>query len=180
MEKAPQTQAMLSQSVSEGGWLYDAWHGFVTLTPFPQLEFGATILGFLITGGSAIAALIVARNVGKKINLASNISDIAKVQSIIEEIRRYLRSGLWYVLPERFTELRHLLVAVRNGGDNFSDEQNQGLDSAINSARALEDVITKNWKTGLNEKQVISADAALRDHADKMNALSIQTRRKVK
>jgi hypothetical protein len=167
-----------SEYVVNSGWIVDAWNGFWGLDAFHQLEFLITIIGFAVTAFSAIAALIVARNIKNKILLVDSISDIAKVQALIEEIRRHLRMAAWVVLPERYTELRHLLVSVKNEGEHFSTDQQTILTKVIVGIQRQEEIINKNGVNGLARDQAIEADKLLRDHADKMNGLNIQTRKK--
>lgn len=166
---------MIGPSAPNENWFLTGW---AAQTGFQRLDFLLTVIGFLITGGSALGAFITAYKIKNKINLVANISDLGEVLYVIDEIRRYLTLEIWAVLPDRYNHLRRLLVSIKSSGD-LSSKQIAVIEKIIADQKVLEEVMLNNWKTGLSAKNAKSADSYLRNHSDSIYMLSIQTKKKV-
>ncbi len=160
--------------------------GFNATGPFQQTEFilaiiglVITIVGFLITGITAVKALKIAKGIKSKVIAIDSVSDLTKAHTIIDEISRYLRSRTWLGLPERCTALRHILVAVKSSNASLSDEHQKILRKAISTVQAIEQKISANIQTGLTEIEANKTDGILIKVSDSLNTLNIQVKQKV-
>lgn len=105
----------------------------------------ASIVGVILTVGGFIVAFIgiwrsksaaerarqAAEDARDSIARYDAITDLAAAMTIMEEIKRLQRNGVWTVLAERYSELQRRLTAIRESNVGLSEAQRQKLEKAI-------------------------------------------------
>src|SRR5438270_6106585 len=88
------------------------------------------LIGFVITIVAAIQAKAAANTAKTEVQrlrevlLRTNtIADLRAAIVALEEIKRHQRQGTWQILPDRYSIVRGMLVAIRAANPRFTDEQ---------------------------------------------------------
>jgi hypothetical protein len=123
-----------------------------------------SIIGFLVTliqltrsRRAAEAAKIAAVTTRQSLAYIGAISDFASAIEILEEIKRYHRSGMIQPLPDRYMALRKILVTARAGhGDmpGLTTDQLTIIQSALLNLSKAEELIDRT----LSSKQPDAVD----------------------
>jgi hypothetical protein len=93
--------------------------------------FVVAIIGIWRSKSAADQARQAAEDARDNIARYAAITDLAAAMTIMEEIKRLQRNGVWPVLPERYSELQRLLTAIRESNIGLSEAQRQKLERAI-------------------------------------------------
>jgi hypothetical protein len=72
------------------------------------------------------------------LTLSNSVADFTKALSITEEIKRLIRNTTFPPLPDRLSEMRHILVALHASGLGLTDEEKTTFQGAIMNFRRLE------------------------------------------
>jgi len=87
------------------------------------------------------AASRAVRRFRQDLNLINNVADFTRVLSIMEEIKRLLRGKALVPLPDRLSEMRKLLIAIRQNTPALSTEDQEVFQNAIVNFQTLEKTI---------------------------------------
>ncbi|MBI1389973.1 MAG: hypothetical protein GC154_16150 [bacterium] len=79
-----------------------------------------------------------AESAREEIRRTNTIADFSSAISIIEEIRRLQREQAWRALPDRYTSLIRILLAVLSSELNLNDEEKNAIRTAIQHFRTIE------------------------------------------
>ena len=112
-----------------------------------------TILKLIKSQRAAEAAATAANETRKSMEYVTALTDLASGIAIMEEIRRFHRAGVIQPLPDRYAELRKILIVARAwrgdlvGSSGLSVEQKATIQSALaNLSKAEESVERSNAK----------------------------------
>lgn len=83
-----------------------------------------------------------------QIRYFNSISDLTKALSGIDELRRLIRHKVYTALPDRLSEIRHALIAVRESADNLTEKDQKTFQSMIVELRGLESIWSENIEDG--------------------------------
>lgn len=72
------------------------------------------------------------------LNLLTSVADFTRALSIAEAIKGLVQHGPPYLLPDRLSEMRHLLIAIRGTTTDLPAEQSIFLQNAIVNLNRLE------------------------------------------
>jgi len=100
--------------------------------------FAITIFGVWRSKNAAEQARQAARDTKEAIAHYDAIADLSSAIAIMDEIKRLQRHGVWGVLPDRYSELRRRLVALKGSFAHLSDAQRQTLQSSIETFADIE------------------------------------------
>ncbi len=84
------------------------------------------------------AAQDAVRNFRRDLNLFTSVADFEKALSMTDQIKRDIRDRNFNRLPDRFSEMRQLLITIRGSDLGLNDKQNATFQSAIVTFRTLE------------------------------------------
>jgi hypothetical protein len=93
--------------------------------------FAFTLYGVHKTKTAAERAEQAARTTRDSVRLLDTVVDFSAAISILEEIKRLHRATQWSVLPDRYTALRKILVALRTSNPKLSDGQRTTIQNAV-------------------------------------------------
>jgi hypothetical protein len=102
------------------------------------LGFGVTIFGVWRSKSAAKEASQAATAARDSISRYDAIADLAAAMSIMDEIKRLQRNAIWAVLPDRYSELRRRLIAIKSSRAALSDAQHQKLEETVETFADLE------------------------------------------
>jgi phosphoglycerate-specific signal transduction histidine kinase len=104
-----------------------------------------TIAGFIVTiiivwrsKSAAEHASQAARDTRDSIARHNAIVDLTAAMTIMDEIKRLQRNGVWAVIPDRYSQLRQRLTAIKAAHADLSDAQRQKLEEAVGTFARLE------------------------------------------
>jgi len=100
--------------------------------------FAVTIFGVWRSKTAAEHARQAARETRESIAHYNAIAALSSAMVIMDEIKRLQRLSAWAVLPDRYSELRRHLVAIKGSEAQVGDVQRQTLQSAIETFADLE------------------------------------------
>lgn len=100
--------------------------------------FGISIFGIWRSKTAAEQARQAAISVKDSLALHGAIADLSAAIGIMGEIKRFQRLNAWGVLPDRYSELRRCLVAIKASESHLNDGQQQKLQLAIQTFADLE------------------------------------------
>src|SRR5690606_10073611 len=66
------------------------------------------------------------------------IADLSAAMTIMDEVKRLQRHGAWSVIPDRYSELRRRLVAIKASHAQVDDSGRKTLQSTIETFADLE------------------------------------------
>jgi hypothetical protein len=95
------------------------------------IGFVIAIIGISRSKSAAEQAKKAAEEARDSISRYDAIADLSAAMTIMEEIKRLQRNGVWTVLPERYSELQRRLRAKKESEINISEAQRQKLEVAI-------------------------------------------------
>lgn len=100
--------------------------------------FTVTIWNIQRSKRAADLARKAAESAREEIRRTNTIADFSSAISIIEEIRRLQREQAWRALPDRYTSLIRILLAVLSSELNLNDEEKNAIRTAIQHFRTIE------------------------------------------
>lgn len=97
-----------------------------------------TIVGFSVTIYNVLRSKSIAEATRDSISFYDAIADLAAASSIMDEIKRLQRHGIWAVVPDRYSELRRRLIAIKASHADLSEAQRQTLEATVQKFADLE------------------------------------------
>lgn len=110
--------------------------------------FIATIIGVWRSKSAAEEAKKAAEDTRDSIARYDAIADLAAALTIMDEIKRLQRNGVWAVLPDRYSELQRRLTAIKTAYVDLTETQRPKLQEAVenfaDSERKVERAVFAN------------------------------------
>jgi len=100
--------------------------------------FGVTIFAVWRSKSASEQAKKAAEDTRDSIARYNAIVDLSAAMTIMDEIKRFQRHGVWAVLPDRYSELRRRLTSIKAAHVNLSEGQRQTLEKAVGTFANLE------------------------------------------
>jgi len=108
-----------------------------------------TIIGFALTIRAAVRSRRAAeeaqrtgKEVMERLRWVDSLGDVKKAISLMDEIKRLHRTRKWNILPDRYSEVKRVLSAIK-GGALLDGEQRRTLTEAIQQLSGIELQIEK-------------------------------------
>ena len=143
-----------------------------------------TTIGFAVT----LFAVWRSKNAAEQARLAAQgvitsfahydaIADLSSAMVIMDEIKRLQRHGAWAILPDRYSELRRRLVAIKGSGAPLNDLQRLVLQSAIEAFADLERRIEKAVLASIPPAKPAKLNDIVSGQIDEVNAVLLHMQR---
>jgi hypothetical protein len=84
------------------------------------------------------AATIAVQKFREDLSLSNSVADFTKALSITDEIKRLIRNTTFAPLPDRLSEMRHILIAIRASDIGLTEVEQTTFQRAIMNFRRLE------------------------------------------
>lgn len=137
--------------------------------------FGFTIFLLFKSKSASEAARAAAENAVREMRRTLTLTDITATIQIAKEIRRLQRAGQWDVTLERYTELKTLIVRVREENPNFTTEERSAIQDIIAQIRSLENAIEKFVSAPGTQHNLARWNRILSGILETLESLSIST-----
>lgn len=95
------------------------------------------------------------------------------------EVKRLQRSSNWEILPDRYSDLRPLLVEIRSARPALSSEHNRGLQTVLAQLGVIEDQIERFLRKQESEPDVARINQVVSAQADRINEIVVEIRHTV-
>ena len=109
-----------------------------------------SIVGFVVTIANVVRsktaaeqAEAAARDIRQRIATFNTVVDFSGAIAILEEVRRLHRRKEWLLLPDRYSAIRKILIALRSNAYHLSDEHQAAVQAALVNLRDIENQIEK-------------------------------------
>ena len=100
-----------------------------------------------------------AQRVRQALSRTWTVADLSAVIAKMDEIKRLHRATslattsrnraiAWAVLPDRYTELRQLLIAVRERSPHLNEEHQTAIQSALGQLKGIENAVARSFGDG--------------------------------
>ena len=150
------------------------WYFLVSVATLVGL--GITIRHVLRTRNAAEAASAAASAVTVRLAEYDSSSACASAVSLIQEIRNYQQRKMWYLLPDRYMKLRHLIIQIR-GGSGVHDQDTKGeLQRALVQIISIAETVEKAHNTPLTDKQIATLNNKLALQCDRISSALVTIR----
>jgi len=105
------------------------------------------------------------------------IADLSSATAIMDEIRRLQRNGVWSLLPDRYSELRRRLVAIRESHTQLNDEHRESLQVTIEMVADLERVVERAIATARPPRDSSKLNDVVSARIDELQTISLYLQR---
>lgn len=135
----------------------------ITLT---VIGFGITYFGVWRSKRSAELARSAAEETRRSLARHDVIVDLASIMNLLEEVKRLHRLGAWTAVPDRYSELRRRLLAIKNSSVLISDEEHQSIQDAISALSRLEGQIERSLTRQSSPPNVAKVNEVVSTHLE--------------
>lgn len=132
------------------------------------LGFGFTIFNVRRSRTAAVNAETAADQARESIRSYQTVSELAEAVRAMEEIKRLQRARQWPLLPDRYEQLRKLLISIKSTNTKLSDRDLETIQGAITHAHSIERQIEKALETGDHKSDVSKLNSTLSRQSDKL------------
>lgn len=130
--------------------------------------FGLTIWYLKKTKSLAENARDTAKGVRDDIKKVDTITDLSSAITIMEEIKRLQREGAWYILPDRYTILRQLLIRIKSSKLDLSDSSHIVIQNSIAHIKGIENDIENRIQRGDKLSDSVRLNKVVTKEIDKL------------
>lgn len=106
--------------------------------------FTATIIGVWRSRKSAQRAQEAAEEARQAVMRSQTISDVSSAVTRFEEIKRLHRVKAWQFLPDQYSRLRLMLVAVRTTSPDLTNKERATIQGAVQHLSDMEKLVEKS------------------------------------
>ncbi len=138
--------------------------------------FVATLINTSRSRSAARRAEVAANAARDRIRLFDLASDFSAAISAMDEIKRLHREGAWSILPERYSELRKLLVTVRRANPTLSQEDSVVIQTAIQHLSDIEAKVERAIEEKTAMRNVARINTVMSTQIDKLHEVLVNLR----
>jgi hypothetical protein len=145
----------------------------VALIGFPIALFGVWQAYKAAAGAKreSEAARQAVDNFRHDLNLSMSVADFTRALAISDEIKRLIRSKNFHVLPDRLSEMRRLLIAIRASDLGLSTKQKAIFQGAIVNSKRLEGQVDDIIASGNVPTEISALTQLLCDDVDSLQEI---------
>ena len=105
--------------------------------------FSITIINVSKSKSASLQAANAVSKVREDLRRMETVTDFASALASMEDVKRLHRDGAWQLLPERYSNLRKTLIAIRSGDHTLLDDDKKIIQAAITQFSSLEREVDK-------------------------------------
>ena len=102
------------------------------------IGFAITIWQVIKSGAAAKKAEDAVVKVQEDIRKVNTVADFSAALTIMDEIKRLHRESAWIILPDRYSELRKLLISIKTSNPELPTRHRSKLQGAIQHFASME------------------------------------------
>ena len=141
--------------------------------------FALTLLGVWRSKSAAERAEEAAGQARRAIISAQTIADFSTALAVMGEVKRLQRVAAWALVPDRYSLLRSLLVAIRTTRQDLQPGQLSVLQGAIQQVSDLEKKVEHSLLPGSEQPNSAKLNALISGQLDKLTELVSELQREV-
>ncbi|HWC61010.1 MAG TPA: hypothetical protein VHC44_15050 [Verrucomicrobiae bacterium] len=134
---------------------------------------GISFIGFFGSMFLANRAKKAAEQARDKVLKIGSVVNISFVLAAMDEMIRLHLKGEWEVSLNRAAELRRLLIEIKDGHSDLSDQQKAILQGVIEQFRTIESVLEKFLVKGKPEPKVHAINGVIRKQIENVQGIAI-------
>jgi hypothetical protein len=135
--------------------------------------FWITILSVVTAKQAAQNAETAARQAKEKVFKQGTLANFSSAIAVMEELIRLQRKKEWSNSLDRHSELRRILVELKDGGSCLTSEQQTIVQGVIEQFNGIERLIEKHVSDGKPEPQSAKINEVVKNQISKMQGVSI-------
>ena len=139
--------------------------------PLALLGIGLAYFQVIKTRKASEAAERSVKTFRNDLNQTLCLSDLTKALTGIEELKRLFRNKMYTALPDRLSDVRHTLIAVRGTHINLSEDEQVIFQDAISDLSNLESKIEEFNLNGGQIKTLTRSKDLLTGRTDKLHEI---------
>jgi hypothetical protein len=139
------------------------------------IGFAVTLVSVFKARTAASRAEAAAKSTRDAIRLFDAIVDFSSAITILEQIKRAHRQQEWVLLPDRYAELRKILIAARTKNESLTAEHKTAIQDTITSLRTMESLVERNMQNPGTLK-VTKFNGVVSKHIDTLVAVLAELR----
>jgi hypothetical protein len=135
--------------------------------------FGFTIWGILRTKKAAERAVEAANQTKEKILKQGTLANFSSAIAMMEEIIRVQRKKEWGVSLDRYSELRRVLVELRDGSGGLTQEHQIVIQGTVEQFKTIEKQIDRHVSSGKPEPDIAKINGVVTNQIMKVHGIAI-------
>ena len=157
------------------------WAELFSIVGFPVglLGFGLTLWMLHQSKTAAQAAQKAADETKRIITHSDTIALISAAVAAMNEIKRLHRVSAWHILPDRYAELRKLLISVRGSNANLSRAHATILQGTIQHFSTIEDEVEKALASNQTPNNQASLNKIISMQGDRLLQMLEEIKREI-
>lgn len=172
-------QPVAANFSNDGGWFEgiqqfaDNWGNLASVSGLvlSLLGFGLTLWGVWRSKSAAEAAQEAALKAKDAIVRSQTIMDFSAALVMMEEIKRLHRVSAWSILPDRYSLLRRMLIAIRGANPDMSDEFKAHMTGATQQLADCESVVEEFLASSGDKPNPARLNAIVSVQVDKLSEI---------
>ena len=157
------------------------WADLFSVVGFPLglIGFGLTLWMIRQSKNAAVAARNAALKTKEILTHSDTIALISAAVTAMNEIKRLHRVSAWHILPDRYAELRKLLISVRGANANLSRAHASVLQGTIQHFSTIEDEVEKALASSQTPNNQASLNKIISTQGDKLQQMLEEMKREI-
>jgi hypothetical protein len=153
----------------------NSWGNFASVAGLlvSVLGFWFTIWGVLRAKRAAEQAADAARQAKAKILKQGSLLNFSAAISVMDEIIRLQRKKDWDSALGRHSELRRILVELKEGSDGLTTEQKTAIQGSVEQFKIIENQIERHFSSGKPEPDIAKINRIVGAQITKVQEIAI-------
>lgn len=123
---------------------------------------------------SSAAAKTASEGAKQEIRKHQIVADLSEAVRLMEEIKRLHRTRRWYLLPDRYEDLRKLLISIKKTNVNLTEKDDKAIQGTIVRINTIERQIDRTLAGGADTHDVEKLNATISRQSEKIYGLLVQ------
>lgn len=140
------------------------------------IGFAITIINVIKSRQASDAASESVARVREDLKRMETVSDFSAALASMEDIKRLHRDNAWQLLPERYSNLRKLLISIRQDRHNLSDDDKAKIQSAITKLSTMENNVDKHLHVDEYKIDIPKINSIITRQIDQLNVVLVRLR----
>lgn len=159
--------------------LYSDWIGFVGLV-VSFAGFGLTLFAVWRSNTIAEQAKAAADSAITKLRGINAVADLSSIVAKLEEVKRIHRLKNWIVLPDRYSELRNIIIAIKHSNAELTEEEQTVLQQSIVQLKKMEIEAEKEiQEDSPDNSKLIKFNGILSSTTDKIHEIVCKSKSRI-
>lgn len=145
-----------------------------------------TIIGFALTIRStwksreaSIKAREEVAKVREDMRKIRTVADFSSALTLMEEIKRLHRDSSWQILPDRYSNLKNLIVSVKSANGDLRDDQKAIIQNVLTQLTNMENQVERHLMTKQNPPDITRFNSIISKQVDNLREILVEVQNRV-